>query len=62
MDEYKVVVYDNYTGKYYATKSVVDNYYDGVIETIAAAKANHSKAALVQDGRIVYIYAGSDKQ
>lgn len=55
MDEYNVAVYSEITDLYCAVKSV-DNYYDGVIEVIATAKAKRCKAALIHDGRIVYTY------
>jgi len=55
MDEYKVAVYISIADAYYVVKHT-DNYYDGVIETIAIAKAKRCKAALVQDSRIVYTY------
>ena len=53
MDEYKVAIYGEITDLYYPIKHV-DNYYDGVIEVIATAKAKHCKAALLHNGRIAY--------
>lgn len=55
MDEYNVAVYSEITDSYCTIKSV-DNYYDGVIEVIATAKAKHCKVALIHDGKIAYMY------
>ena len=55
MDEYKVAVYGEITGLYRVIKNI-DNYYDGVIETIATALARRRKVVLIQNDEIIYTY------